>query len=268
MKVITLANEKGGVGKTTIATTIAAGLALRGQRVVLIDADGQANATYMLGLKPQPAFYDLLVRDGTWRDLLKVVRPESYAPVGMSGREIEKGLLAVLPGNGETQLIQNRIDDAFLLDDRLRELETHVDVVIFDTSPTPSLLHGVIYLATDALIYVTQCETLSVRGLIATLGNLEGFRRQRMNARQRGIQVAGIVPNRYRKNTVEHDGNLADLRKHYGESVWQPVADRIVWAEASKARRPVFAHDPHSAAAKDAWTLVEQVLGVTTHVQA
>src|SRR5690606_712602 len=107
MKVITLSNEKGGVGKTTMATHVAAGLAVRGKRVLLIDADAQANATTGFGLDEEPGFYDLLVRHAKWNEVLRVLTPEAYEPPDVKS----KGLLAVLPGNGETQLIAQKIDN-------------------------------------------------------------------------------------------------------------------------------------------------------------
>ena len=72
MKTITLLNEKGGVGKTTLAIHIAAGLAIRGKRVVLVDADAQANSTSQLQIAEAPGIHDLLVREAEWNDVLKL----------------------------------------------------------------------------------------------------------------------------------------------------------------------------------------------------
>jgi chromosome partitioning protein len=155
MKTVSLINEKGGVGKTTLAIHIAAGLAIRGSRVVLADADAQGHATVSMGLKKSPGLYDLLVRGTAFREVLVPVNPERF---GVPGSPC-KGQLYVVPSNVETRSIPIQISDAFAVVDRFRELENLVDVVVFDTSPTPSLLHGSIYLATDAIIYPTKCDS-------------------------------------------------------------------------------------------------------------
>jgi chromosome partitioning protein len=262
MKAVTLACEKGGTGKTTLATHLAAGLAIKGKRVLLVDADAQGHATFGLGLKNEPGFYDLLVRDADWKNVLRVVPPEVYEPPDTKA----KGLLAVLPGNVETQLIAQKIDNAFLIVERLEELEQHIDVVIFDTSPTPSLLHGAIYLATDDLLYPTLCETYSLNGLVSTIKHQERFSQQRRNATDQETVTMGIVPTMYRSKTVEHSENLAQLQERYGELVWPPLPMRITWAEAVTMRHPVFAIAPHSAAAREAWAVVNAAEEVMARV--
>lgn len=262
MKVITLSNEKGGVGKTTLAIHIAAGMAIRGQRVLLIDADAQGNATSGLGFKEEPGFYDLLVRGAGWRDVLKVLPPESYEPPDKK----TDGLLAILPGNGETQLIAQKIDDAYAFYDRLRELQAQIDVAIIDTSPTPSLLHGAIYLATDALIYPTLCESFSLQGLVKTMRHRERFAKSRERLTGRTIETLGIVPMMFRQKTVEHTENLAELKRQFGEKVWSPLPLRITWSEANSLRRPVFNVAPRSRAAADAWQIVNRAISEMAHV--
>ncbi len=265
MIVMTFANEKGGVGKTTVATTIAAGMAARGLRVLLIDADAQGHATFGMGLKLAPGFYDLMVRDAEWKDVLKIVAPERYTIVGTAGSS-HTGMLAMLPGNGETQLIASKVDKIDLMAERLDELTDHLDVVIFDTSPTPSLLHGAIYLATDVLIYPTVCETYSINGLLSTIRNRQTFDRTRQNMFGREIAFGGIIPTMYRGQTVEHSENRKQLLERYGELVWEPVAERITWPEATAARVPVYNAAPNSAAAEDAWKLIDRAMEMIAHV--
>ncbi|MEL6272148.1 MAG: AAA family ATPase, partial [Chloroflexota bacterium] len=107
MKIITLLNEKGGVGKTSLATHIAAGLALRGYKVVLADTDMQANATIALGLQPESCIYDLFVRPErtSFKDVLRPVDKQRLAPPD----EVDQmtGSLFVIPSNDEARNIPN-----------------------------------------------------------------------------------------------------------------------------------------------------------------
>lgn len=263
MKVITLLNEKGGVGKTTLATHLAAGLAARGYRVVLVDADPQGHATVMCGLAKEPGLYDLLVREAPFRDVLRFVPPEQYHPDGSPAGD---GQLFVIPSNVETRNIANSISDTFAVNDRLRELEPAFDYVIFDTSPTPSLLHGSIYLATDSIIYPTKCEYLSFDGLSESINHRQAAQAYRDKWNLGDITVMGIVPTMFRTQTVEHSENLNVLKKRFGQLVWPPIMQRTIWAEAATMRRPVFAIAPETKAASEAWQLVSRVEEATINV--
>ena len=255
MKTLTLINEKGGVGKTTLAIHLAAGLAIRGYRVVLADADAQGHATVSLGLRKDPGMYDLLVRGSAFRDVLRPVPPERFAVPDFPC----KGQLYVVPSNVETRSIPIQISDAFAVVDRFRELENLVDVVVFDTSPTPSLLHGSIYLATDAIIYPTKCEFLSFDGLVESFTHREMIQSTRSRWGLNNIDVMGIVPMMYRASTLVHQENLNKLISKYGHLVWDAVSMRTIWAEASTVGQLVYRFAPESGAARDAWKLVNRV---------
>lgn len=259
MKIITILNEKGGVGKTTLAVTVAAGLAARGYRVLLVDADAQGHATISLGLRKYPGLYDLLVR---WDSLLEQVDGDRGQVYGAVTRQVQAelhggdGQLVLLGSNVETRNIAQSISDGWLLQERLEPLQDRFDFCLVDTAPTPSLLHGAIYLATDWLIYPTLLEFWSLDGLAESISRLESVRRARH------IQVAGIVPMRYRMTTLEHREHLGNLRERFGELVWPEVSERIVWAEAATYQRPVFLHAPDSDAALHAWEMVDRVEGL------
>lgn len=244
MRVITILNEKGGVGKTTVAITVAAGLAARGRSVLLMDADAQGHATRGLGLAKYPGLYDLVVRNAEYTDVLRGIPAEMF---GGTGR------LAVLGSNIETRNIANLISDAWILADKLEPLADIFDTVVIDTAPTPSLLHGAIYLASDAILYPTLLEYWSFDGLA------ESITHQRVIQDRKPVQVAGIVPIRVRAGTLEHSDNLGKLRAQFGDLVWHPVPERIVWAEAASAQKPVFAYAPGSDAAGHAWEMVDHM---------
>jgi len=257
MRSITLLNEKGGVGKSTLATTIAAGLALKGHRVVMIDADAQANATIAFGLQKEPGFYDLVVRNAQWRDILRVVPPERYAiPDEVSQ---VSGQLMVVPSNLETRAIALNISDAFAVLNRVQQLRQAVDFVVIDTAPTPSLLHASIYMTTDWILYPTRCETWSFDGLKESLSHREQFNPVRQQHQLPPVNIAGIVPTMYKKKTLEHRENLERLQQAFGDLVWSPIEDRTLWAEAASARRPVFSFAPETKAAREAWEIVNRV---------
>lgn len=255
MKVLTLLNEKGGVGKTTLATHIATGLAVRGMRIILVDADPQGHATVALGLQREPGLYNLLVREESFRDILRPVPASVY----QLPNQKSKGQLYVVAGNHETRAIPLMTSDGLIVLKRFAELKSYVDVVIFDTSPTPSLLHASIYMATSAIIYPTECEFLSLDGLKMSLMHKDSIQPTRDQWGLDAIDVMGIVPMKYRASTVLHAHNLETLQRHYGDKVWQPLTLGTIWGEASQSRRPVFHLAPESKAAHEMWHVVDKV---------
>ncbi len=254
MQILTLSNFKGGCGKSTSATHIAAGLAIKGKRVVLVDGDPQAHATLMFGLQEEPGLYDLLVRNASFEKVLRPVHPQVYAPDGNS-----KGELFVVPSNVETRSIPLHITDPFIMHRRMHQLDNWADIVIVDTSPTPSLLQTVIFVATDGMIYPTKCEALSFDGLNKSLGFREEAQPMRQKYGLSPVALVGIIPTMYRASTIEHTQLYDALKENFGDRVWRPIPQRTVWAEASRLRQPVFAVAPDTQAAKDAWYLVHKV---------
>lgn len=257
MKVITLLNEKGGVGKTTLTLLLAQLLAYLGLRVLLVDADPQGNSTLRCQVPKQPGIYDLLVRDAEWKQVAKAIRPEKYWKAGETIRQNAR--LWLLPGNEESRNIANSIErpDQFVV--RLKELEGHIDIVVVDTSPTPSLLHGAIYLGTDYIVYPTELAQMSFSGL------RDSIKRRRIADSHRQsllgmepIKIMGIVPMKTRLNTIEHQVNLNQLKEQYGDLVWSPIPERVAWQESENARVPVWNLEPNGDAAKDAWNLGRQ----------
>lgn len=255
MKIITFLNEKGGVGKTSLAVHVAAGLALKGYRVVLVDADPQGHATVTVGQAKSGGLYDLLVRDASFQSIL---RPISHELFEMPGQEV-KGHLLLVPSNIETRNIANSISDAFAVREKFSELEKAIDVVVFDTSPTPSLLHGSIYLATYGIVYPTKLEYLAFDGLVESMKHRQQAEKHRQSWGMPSIENIGIIPTMYRASTLEHNENLAELRRMFPGKVWDPIPQRTLWTEAARIHRTVWNAMPNSKCAADAIRMVNNV---------
>lgn len=262
MKVITLLNEKGGVGKTTLAATIGAGLAIMGYRVLMMDADPQGHLAITYGLDKSYALYDLLVRDAEFTDagVVETISPESYA---FPNAKLPKtGKLFMVRGNKETRLIAQAMEgEPFGIRNRMLELEQEniIDFVIFDTSPTPSTLHAMIYLASDHIIYPTEVTYLSFDGLVASIQNTINYNKRK---KQRGlgeIKRTGIIPTKFRSKTLEHREKLKQLKQGFGDMVWNPLPMSVVWEEATARKRSIFNYAYDHPAAADAWKVVRTV---------
>jgi chromosome partitioning protein len=254
MKIITLLNEKGGVGKTTLATHIATGLAIRGYRVVLADADPQGHATVALGINRLPGLYNLLVREESFRENLHFVHPSTMRFLA----SLSKVSCMWFPATPRP-VHPLMTSDGLIVLKRFSELRSYVDVVVFDTSPTPSLLHASIYMATHSIVYPTECEFLSLDGLKMSLQHKDSIQPTREQWGLPHLDVMGIVPTKYRASTVLHSHNLQSLQRYYGDKVWEPLSLGTIWGEASQRRRPVFHLAPDSRASEEVWNIVNRV---------
>lgn len=256
MKTVTFSNNKGGVGKTTFSTHVAALLAAQGYRVLFIDMDAQANGTMSFGIDPAPGLYEVMARDHDLLDALVAPNPSTYCPPNTE----PKGKLYVLPGNFETHAIMSVVTDRSKLADALDDLEDVFDVVIIDTPPSPGLLLTLAYAATDLIVVPAQMEFLSVSGLSQTI----------YTAQRSGIKLAGIVPNQYREGTALHQYHLKELltaANEYGWPVWDPIALRIVWAEASTMRQMVYSLEGEVGKARGEALMLARRVVQTLHAE-
>lgn len=249
MKTITFLNEKGGVGKTTLAMTLACALARDGAMVMVVDTDPQATLTYALGLQKAPHFYNLIQRNEKWGPLASRVEPDRIAAQA-------EGQLWVLPGDRESRNLT--VENALLLHHRLQQLEANFDYVIIDTAPSASLLHILVYIATDYIIYPTQLEHFSMEGLRESLGVMGSYTGVRASLQRPPIQMLGVVPTMTRLNTQEHSLNFGDLQ-NAGLALFRPMHSRIAWPSSTSSRKSIFAYDMNTEAARDAQTFVDQV---------
>jgi chromosome partitioning protein len=278
MNVITLANEKGGVGKSTLAIHLAAGLAMAGQRVILVDADAQASATSALGFDEKPGLYDLLVREATFDEQLVKVEKETYAdmtinsavsPDGVSPPpSTDKGELYLMPSNIEARNIANMLPDITTILERFGDLDGWADAVIFDTPPTPSLFHSAIYVATDYVIHPCVCESLSIEGLEKSMSRIKPIGAIREANGKPPTRTLGIIPTMFRGSTALHTYNLAQLREKYGDLVKTEIPQRIAWSEATQLRMTVFAYNSKDSACQDARTFVKEITESILHAQS
>jgi len=262
---LTLLNEKGGVGKTTLATHIAAGLAIKGYRVILVDGDPQGNSTAAVGLTKEPAFYDLCVRGAAWKDVLVGVHPDVYSPP----EQTAKGALYCISSNVETRNIANSIRSNVVVRQRFRELDGVVDYVIVDTSPTPSLLNEAIALASDYILIPTDCEAFSaLEGLPDSLEHAAAAESAVAEIGIKAARVIGIVPNQYRERTVGHNILLDQMRERYGELVWEPISQGIAFSDVQLMQQFLFGGAPSSKATDQIWSLIHRFEQVVASEQA
>lgn len=256
MKVITCITEKGGVGKTSLAVNLAGGLAQKGHKVLLVDTDEQGHVAGYLNLPKESGFFDLMQKNASWKSVLRVCPSERYQ---LPGRSLESTLY-VLPSDATTRALPYTMQpNSKLLRTRLAQLEHHIDFVVIDTGPAASLMHILIYRATQYVICPTLLEELSFDGLRMALEHIDQANEDRRDRRELPICVLGIVPTMTRDHTAEHRFGIDQLRERYGDLVWQPMRNRILWAEACGHHRTVFGYGPGSDAAQDCWNFIERV---------
>jgi chromosome partitioning protein len=241
MKIVAIANQKGGVGKTTTAVNLGAALAEMGHRTLIIDLDPQANATSSFGLQAveQTSLYEPLIGDAsiierifpTERDGLFIVPSD----LDLAGAEVE---IARMPNHltrlGET-LQPLHADDTF-------------DFVLLDCPPSLGILMSNALAAADELLTPIQCEYFALEGLVKIVRLIQQVRDSGANER---LQLAGIVMTMYDGRTNLSEQVVAEVRQHFSERVYQTVIPRSVrLSEAPSFGKSILEYAPSGAAAE------------------
>ncbi len=228
--IVAVANQKGGVGKTTLTVHLAAWLARRGRDVIVVDADPQGNATsWMLGDMPEESgLFNVLVGRRTVASQL----------IGVDAWRVR-----LLPGNWETgEAITFLVSAHKPLDTvahALAPLRDMVDYIVLDMPPSRMAGFRELLFAADGLVVPMLLERLSVEGVVFMYRVVEELRGQY----GRAPELFGIVPNMVRK-TREHREQMKELVQTFGEVVWPPVPLSVRVAEASAYGENLFDHAP------------------------
>lgn len=248
-RVVAVANQKGGVGKTTTVINLAAYLAEAGHRVLAVDIDPQGNTTTGLGVAKEAqetSIYDVLLESAPVSEAVAAtVVPSLHvipATLDLAGAEVE---LTAVPER------ESRLKAALL------PIRGRYDYVFVDCPPSLGLLTVNALTAADSLLIPIQCEFFALEGLSQLLATIERVRRQLNPA----LTIEGVVLTMYDARTNLSGQVAKEVRDHFGAKVYRAVVPRAVrLSEAPSHGQPISQYDPKSKAAQVYAQLAQEVM--------
>ena len=249
-RIYTLANQKGGVGKTTTAINLGAYLAYFGQKVLLVDLDPQSNTTSCLKIDKQH------VRGGTYDVLIGAAPAANFI---LHNPRLKISLLPASPAlaGGEVELV-NELARESRLRKGLEPVLERYDYVLIDCPPSLGLLtlNGLVA-AQDGLIIPVQCEYLALEGLSQLTQTLDRVR----EALFTGLSIRGVVMTMFDGRTTLSNEVVSEVRRFFGSQVFQSIIPRSVrLAEAPSYGQPISMYAPTSLGAQAYAALAREIL--------
>ena len=249
-KVISVANQKGGVGKTTTTVNLGTILAKKGKKVLLIDADPQGNATSGLGVEKEVEFstYDILVNETEIKDAIQdtIIKNLKVCPsnINLAGAEVE--LVSMM---SREQRLKEKLD---IVKDKF-------DYILIDCPPSLGLITLNSFTASDSVLIPVQCEYYALEGL-GQLLNTINLVKKHLN---KEIKIEGALLTMYDMRTNLSNQVVKEVKKYFGDKVYKTVIPRNVrLSEAPSYGMPITEYDPRSKGAKSYIKFAKEFLKV------
>ena len=237
-KIVSIANQKGGVGKTTTAVNLSTIIAKKGKKVLLIDADPQGNATSGLGVEKdvELSTYDILVNDTTFEETIKptTVKGLTICPsnISLAGAEVE--LVSMMSREQR-------------LKEKLETIKDDYDYIFIDCPPSLGLITLNAFTASNSVLIPVQCEYFALEGL-GQLINTINLVKKHLN---KEIEIEGALLTMYDIRTNLSNQVVKEVKKYFDDKVYKTVIPRNVrLSEAPSYGMPITVYDPRSKGAK------------------
>jgi chromosome partitioning protein len=237
-------NHKGGTGKTTTSVSVAAGLAARGARVLLVDTDSQGNVSVSLGVKAERSLYHVLVMGLRAKDAVVPVRPNLDLIVSNETLAAAELYLAGRPNRDR------------ILSTRLAPLFDAYDVIVLDCSPSLSLMNQNALVAAEGVLVPVACDFLSlvgVRQVIKTIKNVNTLLHH-------PVQIYGVLPTFYDARARICRDAVDTMKQHFGDRCLPPIRAAMKIKEAPAQGKTIFEYADGSNAARDYMRIVDRLV--------
>ena len=247
-KIISFANQKGGVGKTTSAVNIASSLGVLGYKVLLIDLDPQGNATSGVGIVKKNlklTAFDMLTTDTSAEEATIKTRFNN---------------LSVIPTNTTLARAEFELADVengeYIMKNKLEEAKKEYDYIIIDCPPSLGMLTVNAMTASDGVVIPMQCEFFALEGLSQLMFTISRIK----SHYNKDLNVTGILITMYNNRLVLSMQVLNELRKHYADKLFETTVSRNVkLSEAPSFGAPVYYHDKRSKGSNEYMNIAKEL---------